>query len=414
MNLRREEMSYAHGAAPSYIGALPASPLADKAILQIIPELEHGGTARSALDVAAALAEGGARALVASEGGRLASDLQAQGGVWLRFPTRAKNPLRMLLNARHLAKLIRREGVDLVHVRSRACAWVAYGATRRNKRPLVTTFQGTPNATSAFALRYNSVMARGDAVIVNSRFQAAAVAKLYPAIADRLAIIRSGIDLKSFAPGAVPGSRVQALRQAWNVSPDERVVLLAGRLAPWNGQRVLIEAARLLRQTGTADIRIILAGEPAGRRGFAKELDVQIEACDLTGHVRQIGHCADMPAALLAASVVVVPSLRADSFPRVAVEAQAMGTPVIGSDIGAMSEAIVATPGTRTGWLVPPDDAAALAQALSEALAAGASAREALARRARAHVERAFSAERSNRDTLALYAALLGQGAGAR
>jgi glycosyltransferase involved in cell wall biosynthesis len=401
--------------ATTYIGALPPSPLADRNILQIIPELESGGTERTTLDIAAALAEAGARALVAGEGGQLVSELQAKGGIWLPFPARAKNPLAMMINVRRLANLVRRERVDLVHVRSRACAWVAYGATRLGRRrPFVTTFNGSYADTALFKLRYNSVMARGDAVIVNSRFAAEAVKALYPAAADRLVVIGSGIDLRSFSPAAVAPARVQVLRQAWNVSADERVVLLAARLAPWNGQRVLIEAARLVRQAGGGDVRIILAGESAGRRNYAKELDVQIEASGLKGIVRRIGHCADMPAALLAASVVVVPSLRPESFPRVAVEAQAMGTPVIGSDIGAMSEAILAppnvTPAARTGWLVPPDDAAALAAALTDALEVGASARDALARRARAHVESAFSAELTNRDTLALYAHLVAQG----
>ena len=411
----RTDRSSSHSPAlrggATYIGALPASPLADRNILQIIPELESGGTERTTLDIAAALAGAGARALVAGDGGRLVSELQAKGGIWLPFPARAKNPLAMMINVRRLAKLVRRERVDLVHVRSRACAWVAYGATRLGRRPFVTTFNGSYADKAVFKLRYNAVMARGDAVIVNSRFAAAAIVALYPAAADRLVVIGSGIDLQAFSPAAVSPARVQVLRQAWNVSPDERVVLLAARLAPWNGQRVLIEAARLVRQAGRGDVRVILAGEPAGRRSYAKELDVQIEACGLKGVVRRIGHCADMPAALLAASVVVVPSLRPESFPRVAIEAQAMGTPVIGSDIGAMSEAILAPPavasGARTGWLVPPDDAAALAAALTEALGAGASARDALARRARAHVEAAFSAELTNRETLALYARLL-------
>jgi hypothetical protein len=73
-----------------------AHPLAGRTILQIIPELEAGGAERTAIDVAAGLAEVGARALVASEGGRLVGELQANGGVWIPFPARTKNPLSML------------------------------------------------------------------------------------------------------------------------------------------------------------------------------------------------------------------------------------------------------------------------------------------------------------------------------
>ena len=72
-----------------------AHPLAGRTILQIIPELEAGGAERTAIDVAAGLADVGARALIASEGGRLVGELQAHGGIWIPFPARTKNPFSM-------------------------------------------------------------------------------------------------------------------------------------------------------------------------------------------------------------------------------------------------------------------------------------------------------------------------------
>ena len=104
--------------------------LAGLTILQIIPRLDAGGAERTTIDVAAALVRAGARALVASDGGRLASELQAVGGVLAPFPAATKNPLSMALNVPRLARLIAEEGVDLVHARSRAPAWVALGACR--------------------------------------------------------------------------------------------------------------------------------------------------------------------------------------------------------------------------------------------------------------------------------------------
>jgi glycosyltransferase involved in cell wall biosynthesis len=61
----------------------------------------------------------------------------------------------------------------------------------------------------------------------------------------------------------------------------------------------------------------------------------------------------------------------------------------------------------RTGWRVPPGDPRALASAIVAALSLGASAREALAARARGHVERYFSLDRMVSDTLDVYCALL-------
>jgi len=395
-------------------GRAERASLAGRTILQIIPRLDAGGAERTTIDVAAALVRAGARALVASEGGRLASELQAVGGLLTPFPAATKNPLAMALNVRRLVRLIVEERVDLVHARSRAPAWVALGACRATGRPFVTTYHGAYSGRSALKLRYNSVMARGDIVIANSQFTADEIARLYPIARDRLRVIPRGTDLTRFARSAVEPARVARLREAWGVAPHERVVLVAARLTEWKGQKVLVEAARLLEQRGLREVRYILAGDAQGREGYAREIDALIESAALTGVVWRVGHCADMPAALVAASVVCAPSTAPEAFGRSAVEAQAMGALVVVSDSGAAPETVLAPPQTpaqlRTGWRVPPGDAGALADALESALSLGATAREALAQRARAHVERCFSLERMTGDTLAVYLEALGGG----
>ena len=140
-------------------------PLAGVTVLQIVPDLEPGGVAYAAIGTAAALSRAGASALIASRGGRLVSELQARGGLFTPFPAHARNPVSMALNVRRLAQLIASERVDVVHARSRASAWVAYAATRLTRTPFVTSFRGSYARGGPLALRYNSIMARGDVVI---------------------------------------------------------------------------------------------------------------------------------------------------------------------------------------------------------------------------------------------------------
>jgi len=386
-------------------------PIAGRTILQIIPELSAGGAERTTIDIAAALAQAGARALVASEGGRLVSELQAVGGVWIPFPAKTKNPISMFLNSRRLARIIRNEGVDIIHARSRAPAWVAYGAARLTKTPFVTTYHGAYSGNSSFKLRYNSIMARGDAVIANSHFTAGLITRLYPSATDHLRVIHRGTDFRRFHNGSVDPARVRKLRESWGVAPDERIVLLAARLTNWKGQKVLIQAARLLKERGLLDTKFILAGDDQGRSAYVAELDQMIESFGLKGIVCRVGHCTDMPAALSAATVVTVPSTEPEAFGRSAVEAQAMGTPVIVSNLGAVPETVLAPPDVepqaRTGWRVPPGDAEALAKALETALNLGATARDALSHRAISHVKRHFSLEHMCEQTLDIYDSLL-------
>ena len=385
--------------------------LAGRTVLQIIPRLDAGGAERTTIDIAGALAEAGARALVATEGGRLVSELQAKGGIWIPFPAATKNPLLMWFNARRLAKIIARENVDVIHARSRAPAWVALGAAGKTNTPFVTTYHGSYSAQSSLKQLYNSVMARGDVVIANSAYTASLITSAYPFAQDRMAVIHRGTDLRRFARTAVDTARVQRMRKSWDVGPEDRVILLAARLTAWKGQKVLIEAARLLAERGVTDVRYILAGDDQGRSGYVRELDAAIEKANLKGLVTRVGHVSDMPAALAASAVLAVTSTEPEAFGRSAVEAQAMGTPVVVTDLGAVAETVLTPPRVtrenRTGWTIPPNDPQALADVLESILVMGAAGRDALAERARNHVEKSFGLEKMCGQTLEIYSRLI-------
>ncbi len=381
-------------------------------VLQILPSLETGGAERTAVDVAAALVAAGHRAIVASEGGRMVGELTAAGAEHLAFPAATKNPLAMALNIGRLAAIVQREGVDLVHARSRAPAWVALAAARRTRVPFVTTYHGAYRAGSRPKAFYNSVMARGDAVIANSAWTAGEIAARYPFAASRIVTIARGSDLSAFAPGSVSAERRAAVAAQFGLAQGDGrpVILHLARLTGWKGQRVLIDAAAVLAAEGR-DLVTILAGDAQGRDGYADDLRRRITAAGLEDRVRLVGHCDDVPAALSLATVAVVPSTEPEAFGRAAVEAQAAGVPVVASDLGAAAETVLAPPTTpvdrRTGWRVPPGDAAALARAVADALVLDPAGRLALANRARAHVARAYGVATMTAATLAVYERVL-------
>jgi glycosyltransferase involved in cell wall biosynthesis len=388
-------------------------------ILQIIPRLDTGGAELSAVEVAAAIVRAGGRALVLAEPGRLAARVTDAGGEVVPFPAAAKSPVRIVANARAIVRLIRRESVDLVHARSRAPAWSALMAARRARVPFVTTYHGAYGETNAVKRLYNGVMARGDVVIANSRYTADLIARRYGTDPRRVEVIHRGVDASVFAPDRIAPERVSALRTRWGVAPGERVILQAARLTSWKGQSVLIEAAARLAAAGKLDnAAIVLAGDAQGRTAYAQALQAQVVDAGLQRRVHLVGHVEDIAAAYLAAHVTVVASTEPEAFGRAAIEAAAMGSPVIATAIGAPPETVLAAPSVAaeaiTGWLVPPGDAAALAESLAGALALTPSQRAALAARARAHVLAQFTVEAMQRRTLSVYDRLLGTGLEAR
>ncbi len=379
-------------------------------ILQIIPQLDTGGAEISTLEIAEALVKAGATALVATEGGRLASEVGRLGGEIVPFPAATKNPLKMWANAGKLASIIEQRSVALIHARSRAPAWSALIAARRTRIPFVTTYHGAYRSTNVLKNAYNGVMARGDVVIANSGFTAKLIAERHGTPAEKLRIIHRGIDRRKFDPVRVTPDRIEALRKAWGVKSNERVILQAARLAGWKGHRTVIEAiAQLAQQNALSDAVVVMAGDPQGRDGYREDLLARIKAHGLESRIRLTGHCADMPAAFAAADLAIVASTEPEAFGRAVTEASAMGVPVIATNIGAPPETVVTGPGPeRTGWLVRPGDAGALADAIRAATALSEGDRAALSRRAREHVARHFSIGSMQRATLAVYDELLG------
>ena len=138
--------------------------------------------------------------------------------------------------------------------------------------------------------------------------------------------------------------------------------MLPGRLTSWKGHAVLLDAiARLDRP----DVMCVFVGSHQGRRSYAKELERQATRLGIAGRLRLVGQCEDMPAALSLADVVVHASTKPEAFGRVVIEAQAMGRPVIASDLGGPVETVRHG---ETGWRVSPADPEALAAAIVHAL----------------------------------------------
>ena len=373
-------------------------------MLQVVPALEMGGVERGTIDIAQALTKAGWTALVASAGGPMVHELERSGAKHVALPVNSKNPLVMTRMVKRLCHVIETHNVSLVHARSRAPAWVAQFAARRTKRPFVTTFHGTYDIGSPFKYWYGKVMTHGERVIAISDFIADYIKKTYPGVADdRVVVIPRGIDLQRFDPERVAAHRLIDLSRHWRLADGAPVVMLPGRLTRWKGHLVLLDA---LAQLGRKDIQCAMVGSDQGRVHYRQELEMAIRGKGLTGAVRIIDDCKDMPAAYMLADVVVSASTDPEAFGRIAAEAQAMGRPVVATDHGGSRETIERG---VTGWLVPPNSAGALAAAIDEALSLNAAERNVLARRGRNRIALNFTVEKMQARTLDLYREVLAE-----
>ena len=370
-------------------------------VLQVLPALDTGGVERGTVEMVQAIVRAGGNALVASAGGRLVAAVERAGGTHITLQLASKNPARIWRNAARLAFLIRAAEVDIVHARSRAPAWSAWLACRKTGARFVTTWHGVYKENAPGKRRYNAVMARGERIIAISQFVAAKLKARHHVDPGRLRVIPRGVDTAMFDPAAVGGDRMARLAAQWRLPDGASTIMLPARLTRWKGQAVMLEAmARLERQ----DVFLVLVGAEQGRARFRRELLNRAEVLGIADRVRLVGHCDDMPAALMLADVVANPSVEPEPFGRTVIEAQAMGRPVVVSDAGGTAETVEHG---VTGWRVRPADPGALAATVDVILRLPPAERAALGARARASVCKHYTTAAMQQATLEVYRELL-------
>ncbi len=370
-------------------------------ILQVLPRLVLGGAERGTVDVAAAIQRAGGRAIVVSEGGPMVRELERARATHIRLPVARKNPLTIWRNAGRLARLIRKQKVDIIHARSRAPAWSALWAARRMGIPFVTTYHDTYRGETRLKQRYNAVMATGDRVIAISQFVADHIRTLHGLSDAVIRTIPRGVDLARFSQERIAADRKVKLLRDWSLPDDQPLILMPARLSRKKGHIVLVEA---LARLGRKDLCCIMVGDDGRPTAYRRELIALIQRLGLEGVVRLLPHGVDLPAAYSLADVVVAPSIQAEGFGRVPVEAQAMGRPVVASDLGGFRETVI---DGITGLLFPPGDVDKLASAIAGALALTPEQRASLAIEAMANIRGAFTREHMCAATLAVYRELM-------
>lgn len=353
-------------------------------ILQLLPALGDGGVERSTVEMAHYLGERGVASFVASAGGPLVAAVEAAGSRHETIAVGSKSPLSMLLAARAVARLVDREGIDIVHARSRAPAWVGLMACRlaRRKPRFLTTFHGVYSHGNALKRLYNSAMLRGPVVIANSQFIRRHITEVYGYPDAQIVVAPRGIEPALFDPATISDETRATVRRELGGTEGAPLVVMVSRITGWKGHAVFVDA---MARASRKDLRAAFVG--AGNPDEIERVEAQVARLGLADRVTLTGSRRDVAAVLAAADLTVSSSIRPEAFGRAAIEAQAMETPIVATAHGGSLETVL--PG-ETGWLVPPGDAAALAAALDEAFA-DPERLAAMGRRGRAHVLLNFS-----------------------
>jgi glycosyltransferase involved in cell wall biosynthesis len=293
----------------------------------------------------------------------VAPEVDALHGVsWARDAGALDN----LRAVREVRRVVKDGGFDVVHVHTPIAALVtriAVGTLRQRPAVVYTAHGfhfyegGDPRRNLAFRTAEKIGGRWTDRlVVINSEDHAAALKhRIVPA--DRLRLFPGiGVDLAHYAPTPEMLDAGRRLRVDLGIAPGTTVYTMLAEFQPGKNHRTAIDAFSRLPDR---DARLLLGG------GGPLEADIraQVEQLGLTDRVMLLGMVADVRPLLLTSAAMVLPSRR-EGLSRSALEALALGVPVVGGDTRGIRDLV----DPDLGVLVDPDDVEGLARAMTDVL----------------------------------------------
>ena len=365
-------------------------------IAQILPALNTGGVERGVVEISKALTESNFRSIVISSGGYFESQLRRNGAIHYKLDVHSKNPFRWVKIRNQLKVILEEEKVDLLHLCSRAPAWIAFPLGSILDIPVITSVHMRFRRTNIFKKIYNSVLTKGDAIIAISKHIENSIKTVFPKVGHKINVIHRGVDLELFNPNNIKAGRIIAQSKILNLRDNVPVIVMASRPAMWKGYSVLITALSKVKE----DFQCVLIGAGDGSTKFQKILIDKIIRLKLEAKVKLLKSTRDIQAAMILGDIVVMPSLTPEPFGRVILEAQALGKIPIAFDHGGASETII---DGKNGFLAKPVDVDSLSKKISLALSLKGSKMEKIGEFSKKNVSKNFSHDKMCKLTLSLY-----------
>ncbi len=309
-------------------------------VIQTLPALNAGGVERGTIDVAGELVHRGHRSIVVSAGGQMLDELLATGSEHIKLPI-GKKSLATLLLVKELRRIMQDSKANILHSRSRLPAWISYLAWKKMdeiSRPHFVTSVHGPYSVN----KYSKIMARGEKVIAISEFIQNYIRENYADInMDDVSVIHRGIDPARFPYAHKPSQQwLQTWQQQYPQLDGRFVITLPARITRWKGQLDFIHIIAKLVQENINVHGVIAGGAESRRLPYLDELKTKVRSLCLDKHISFIGHRNDLREVMSVSNLVMSLAGEPEAFGRTALEAMALGVPVVAYDHGGASEVL--------------------------------------------------------------------------
>ncbi len=322
-------------------------------ILLLTTHLNLGGIGIYALSQAKGLARRGHKVFVASCGGDLVPALQSCGAMhlFINIKTKSAISLKVFLARQKVARIVKEKNIEVIHAHTRVTQVLAHLVSKKTAVPFVTTCHGFfkprmfRRIFPCWGMRSIAISEAVRAHLVNDL----GVKK------ERVAVVHNGVEMEKFSPDQFSQAQKESFKKDYGLAPDAPVIGTVARLSSVKGQRYLIRAMEKILKA-FPDAQLLLVGDGPEK----DKLVEQVRQLRIESNVTFAPSTLDTSVPLSIMDVFVLPSVL-EGLGLAIIEAQAMGLPVVASDVGGIYTLV--KDGVN-GLLVPAEKPESLAEAI--------------------------------------------------
>ena len=279
-------------------------------LMQIVPSLHSGGVEQGTIDLSNYLASLKIRNFIISNGGNLLSYLNKQYVEHNILPVHSKNFFKMPFTAKKVNNLIKKSEINILHLRSRAPAWMIPYLTKDNLK-IVSTFHNVYGHENIIKKIYNKKLSKVDKVVAISSF-----------------FDKDNINQNFF---------IDFLKKN-NISPDNKIILFPGRLTKWKGQ---IEFLNIVSALKDKKIIFYFIGDDKNT-SYKNKFINEINKKNLNKICRVLGNLNSEELKIMykCSDIVVSAPLKPEGFGRIISESLAMKKIILAYNYGGAKDQI--------------------------------------------------------------------------
>ena len=366
-------------------------------LLQLLPALDSGGIEQGTVDLANFVGENNLGSFVVSNGGEMENQLNRKITEHIKLPTHTKNFLYMPFVAKKLSKIIYNNKIDIVHVRSRAPAWLLQYVNKK-KFKSVSTFHNVYGTGNFLKKYYNKSLSKVDHIIAISQYVKSQISNIYNINENHINVIHRGIDTQYFNPNNNDESNLIKFLKMYEIPSDKKIILYPGRLTEWKGQISFLKKNEYYKNE---KIMFYFAGDDKNKSYYSKLL-TGIKNNNLSHICKIVGNLSkeNLKMMYLCSDLIISAPLKPEGFGRVISESLAMKKIILSYDYGGAKEQLK---GLDNTFKITPKDQKELKFKIDKALEFSEDYINNIGIKSREHIIENFSKQKMLENYLSFY-----------